>query len=143
MAEGKTAGVTKVDHVSIVVEDFDAALSFYVDTLGLEVVKIEDSKLHGVKAAFLKAGDVMVEVIRPLGEGPLQDFLERRGAGFHHLAFEVPDLEAGLEVARGAGLRVTGEPKPGIHGGRIAFLHPKSTQGSMIELTDKKEFEDR
>ncbi|MBN2565120.1 MAG: methylmalonyl-CoA epimerase [Candidatus Eisenbacteria bacterium] len=140
MSESR-AKATRVDHISIVVEDFDRAYDFYANLLGLKVLKVEESELHGVKAAFLKVGDVMIEIIQPLGEGAIADFLERRGPGFHHLAFEVPDLsEALLEVSE-AGVRVIGDPKPGIHGGRISFLHPKSTQGAMIELCDMKTFE--
>ena len=83
----------------------------------------------------------MVEIIQPLGDGPIADFLEQRGPGFHHVAFEVPDLPEALDEVAGRGLRVLGQPKPGIHGGRISFLHPKDTQGTMVELCDKKEFE--
>jgi methylmalonyl-CoA epimerase len=136
----KDNAVSKIDHVSMVVEDVDEALKFYVDLLGLSIVKVEESSLHKVKAAFLKAGDVMVELIEPLEPGPLTDFLEKRGPGFHHLCFEVPDLERALDDVSEAGVRVIDErPKPGVEGGRISFLHPKSTQGSMIELCDKKE----
>ena len=120
--------VRKVDHISILVENVDDAMKFYVDLLGLVVVKIEDSELHGVRAAFLRAGDIMVELIEPLGPGPLQTLLEKRGPGFHHVAFEVPDLERALDEVAAAGIRVIDEK-------------PKSTQGSMIELCDKKEFE--
>lgn len=136
------AKAARVDHISIVVEDFDAAYEFYANTLGLEVLKVEESELHGVKAAFLKVGDMMIEIIQPLGEGAIADFLEKRGPGFHHVAFEVEDLPEALDEVSGAGVRVLGKPKPGIHGGRISFLHPKDTQGTMVELCDKKEFED-
>ena len=136
------AKAKKIDHLSFVVEDVDKALEFYVGHIGLEVVKVEESELHGVKAAFLRAADVMVEVIQPLGPGPLADFLEKRGPGFHHVAFEVEDLDEALAATAEAGFRVTDtEPKPGIEGGRISFLHPKSTFGAMIELCDKKEFD--
>lgn len=142
MPEKPQAGAGRVDHVSFVVEDLDEALEFYVDTLGLSVVKKEKSELHGVRAAFLRAGDVMVEVIEPLSDGPLMDFLRRRGPGFHHLAFEVDDLPEALGIVSDAGYRVIDpEPKPGIEGGRISFLHPKDTFGAMIELCDKKEIE--
>jgi methylmalonyl-CoA/ethylmalonyl-CoA epimerase len=142
MPERPQAGARRVDHVSFVVEDLETALEFYVDTLGLPVVKKEESKLHGVRAAFLRAGDVMIEIIEPLSEGPLMDFLRKRGPGFHHLAFEVPDLPEALEVVADAGYRVIdAEPKPGIEGGRISFLHPKDTFGAMTELCDKKEIE--
>jgi methylmalonyl-CoA/ethylmalonyl-CoA epimerase len=135
--------VTRVDHISILVENVDESMMLYVDTLGLEVVKVENSELHGVRAAFLRAGDVMVELIEPLGPGPLQTLLEKRGPGFHHVAFEVPDIVRGLEDLAAAGYRVIDEkPKPGIEGGRIAFLHPKSTGGAMVEICDKKEFEE-
>ena len=140
MSESR-AKATRIDHISIVVEDFDRAYDFYANVLGLEVLKVEESELHGVKAAFLKIGDMMIEIIQPLGEGPIADFLEKRGPGFHHVAFEVPDLPEALDEVDGRGLRVLGEPKPGIHGGRISFLHPKDTQGTMVELCDKKEFE--
>jgi methylmalonyl-CoA/ethylmalonyl-CoA epimerase len=135
------ARATRVDHISIVVEDFDAAYDFYANTLGLEVLKVEESELHGVKAAFLKVGDMMVEIIHPLDEGAIADFLEKRGPGFHHVAFEVDDLPDALDEVADKGMRVLGDPKPGIHGGRIAFLHPKNTQGTMVELCDKKEFD--
>lgn len=142
MTDKREAGARRVDHISFVVEDLDAALEFYVDTLGLPVIKREDSELHGVKAAFLRAGDVMVEIIEPLSEGPLMDFLRKRGPGFHHLAFEVPDLPEALRIVTDAGYRVIdGKPKPGIEGGRISFLHPKDTFGAMTELCDKKESE--
>ena len=137
------AKATRVDHISIVVEDFDKAYDFYANLLGLEVLKVEESELHGVKAAFLKVGDMMIEIIHPLGEGAIADFLEKHGPGFHHVAFEVPDLPEALEEVADAGVRVLGDPKPGIHGGRIAFLHPKNTQGTMVELCDKKDFEDQ
>ena len=140
MSESR-AKATRIDHISIGVEDFDRAYDFYANVLGLEVLKVEESELHGVKAAFLKIGDMMVEIIQPLGEGPIADFLEKHGPGFHHVAFEVPDLPEALDEVAGRGLRVLGEPKPGIHGGRISFLHPKDTQGTMVELCDKKEFE--
>ena len=142
MSENR-ARATRIDHISIVVEDFDAAYDFYANLLGLEVLKVEESELHGVKAAFMKVGDMMIEIIHPLGEGAIADFLKKRGPGFHHVAFEVPDLPEALEEVAGAGIRVLGESKPGIHGGRIAFLHPKNTQGTMVELCDKKEFEDK
>ncbi len=143
MPAPKETAVAKVDHVSIVVPDVDDAVRIYVDVLGLEVVKVEESELHGVKAAFLRAGDVMVELIEPLGPGPIAEFVEKRGHGFHHMAFEVPDLPKALAFVANEGIRVIDEkPKPGIEGGRIAFLHPKSTGGAMIELCDKKEFED-
>jgi methylmalonyl-CoA epimerase len=144
MSEQPRAGARGVDHVSFVVEDLEEALRFYVDTLGLPVVKKEESELHGVRAAFLRAGDVMVEIIEPLSEGPLMDFLRKRGPGFHHLAFEVPDLPTALGVVSAAGYRVIDPaPKPGIEGGRISFLHPKDTFGAMTELCDKKETERR
>lgn len=136
--------VTGVDHISILVENVDSALEFYAGLLGMSIVKVENSELHGVRAAFLRAGDVMVELIEPLGPGPLQTLLEKRGPGFHHVAFEVPDLDVALRDVAEAGVRVIDErPKPGVEGGRISFLHPKSTQGAMVELCDKKEFEEQ
>ena len=136
--------VRRVDHISILVENVDEAMKLYVDTLGLEVVKVESSELHGVRAAFLRAGDVMVELIEPLGPGPLQDLMDKRGPGFHHVAFEVPDIMKGLEELADAGYRVIDEkPKPGIEGGRIAFVHPKSTGGAMVEICDKREFDEK
>lgn len=140
---GRANAVTGVDHISILVRNVDSAMEFYVGLLGLAVVKVENSELHGVRAAFLRAGDVMVELIEPLGPGPLQDLLEKRGPGFHHVCFTVPDLPRALADVAAGGIRVIDEkPKPGVEGGRISFLHPKSTQGAMVELCDKKEFEE-
>jgi methylmalonyl-CoA epimerase len=143
MANERPNAVTRVDHISILVRNVDQAMEFYVGLLGLSVVKVENSTLHGVRAAFLRAGGVMVELIEPLGPGPLQDLIEKRGPGFHHVSFEVPDLPRALVDVAAGGIRVIDErPKPGVEGGRIAFLHPKSTQGAMIELCDKKEFDE-
>ena len=77
MSESR-ARATRVDHISIVVEDFDRAFDFYANLLGLEVLKVEESELHGVKAAFLKIGDMMVEIIQPLGDGPIADSITSR-----------------------------------------------------------------
>jgi methylmalonyl-CoA epimerase len=130
-----------IDHVGIAVESVDSALALYRDALGMPVVHRETVEEQGVDAALLDVGDGHVELLQPLGEDtPVGKFLARKGAGLHHVAYRVSDIEAALEAARGAGLRLIDEtPRIGIRGSRVAFLHPASTGGVLTEIVQPAE----
>jgi len=128
-----------VDHIGIAVRSFAERIPLYRDLLGVPLVREEDVPSEGVRVAFLGAGETHVELLEPLGgKGPIADFLKKRGEGIHHLCFAVDDIEKALERVRAAGLTVIGDaPRPGAGGCRVAFLHPRSTGGVLIELSEK------
>ncbi len=128
--------VRRIDHVAIVVDDIDAALGFWRDGLGLEVTHVEDVPDQESVVAFLPTGDSEVELVKPSSSGSgVARFLARRGPGIHHICFEVHDLEFYLMRLRQAGVRlINPEPVIGTAGKRIAFIHPESTHGVLVEL---------
>jgi methylmalonyl-CoA/ethylmalonyl-CoA epimerase len=131
------SGPVGLDHVAVAVHDLDAAVRRY-ESLGLRCQHVEDVPSEGVRVAFLPAGEAALELLQPLQpDGPVARFLQARGEGLHHVALRVPDLDAALERARAAGVRVL-EPAPrlGSRGRRVAFLHPKDTSGVLVELVE-------
>ncbi len=126
--------IQKIDHIGVAVSDLDEALKLYRDTLGLEVEKTED--FGGMKIAFLPIGDTEFELLQPTDpDGALAKFLEKRGEGIQHIALRVDDVEKTLEEMKAKGLRVIDEkPRPGAGGASIAFFHPKSTRGVLLEI---------
>ncbi len=133
----RPAGGTRIAHVGIAVRDLEAIVPFYRDVLGMEEVELDDS--DGARIAGLQAGESLVELLeaeRP--DSPIGRFVERRGPGIHHICFAVDDLEGTLSRCRAAGVRLIDEaPRMGAEGKRIAFLHPSSTSGVLVELTEK------
>lgn len=129
---------TKLDHVGIAVRSLSAALPAFEAALGVSASEEEVVADQEVRVVFLKTGESGIELLEPTApDGPIGKFLEKRGEGIHHLSFEVDDLEAALERCRAAGLTLIDEtPRPGAAGKRIAFLHPKSTSGVLIELSE-------
>jgi len=129
---------THLDHIGIAVRCLAERVPFYRDLLGLRHARDEDVPSERVRVAFLERGETHIELLEPLGgAGPIADFLEKRGEGIHHICFAVDDIEAALARARGAGILVVGEaPRSGAGGRRVAFLHPKSTGGILIELSE-------
>ena len=130
----------RLDHVGIVVHSIDESLETYRDQLGftlLERVTIEEQL---VEAAFLDGGNSTIELIAPTDtESGTAKYLAKRGEGTHHVCYEVDDLEAALAQLREAGVRLIDEsPRRGVHG-RVAFIHPKATHGTMVELLEKEE----
>ena len=125
-----------IDHVGVAVEDIDAALPYYVDVLQLPLVHRETVTDQGVEAALLDVGDGHVELIAPLGpETGVGKFLARRGPGLHHVAYRVDDVGATLSELAKAGVRLIDEqPRTGIRGSRVAFLHPASSGGVLTEI---------
>jgi methylmalonyl-CoA/ethylmalonyl-CoA epimerase len=125
----------KLHHVGIAVRNLEEALVAY-RALGLEPAGREEVPGQGVKLAFLPAGETRLELLEPLREdSAVGRFLESRGEGLHHICLEVDDIEAALARARAAGIRLVDEkPREGAHGARIAFLHPRSLHGVLVEL---------
>lgn len=127
----------RIAHIGVAVTGLADALGFYRDVLGLRPdhsPEIQD----GARIVSLALGDAAVELLEPVDpDGPIAKFLARRGPGIHHVCYRVADLDAALVRARAAGYRlVDEEPRPGAQGLRVAFLHPKSTSGILIELTE-------
>jgi LAO/AO transport system kinase len=127
-----------IDHIGVAVRNLEEAGRFYQEVLGIAVgepvLVLED----GLAAAFVTLGETRIELLEPATiDGPIARFIERRGGGIHHIALAVPDVARALEHARAAGYTlVDQEPRLGADGARIAFLHPKTTHGVLIELVD-------
>jgi len=126
----------RIAHIGIAVRAIDELLPFYRDLLGLDDVPLEDS--DGAHIAGLAAGDSLVELLEPdAADSPISRFIDRRGPGIHHICFAVQDLDDTLARCRSRGIELIDEkPRMGAEGKRIAFLHPKSTGGVLIELTE-------
>jgi methylmalonyl-CoA/ethylmalonyl-CoA epimerase len=131
----------KLEHVGIAVADLDQALEVYQETLGLAPDEILEVPERGMRIAFFTLGDVQLELLAGTREGnDIGNFLEKRGPGLHHLAFLVDDVAAALDRLKEKDIRLIDEtPKRGGRGNRIAFLHPKSTGGVLIELCEAHE----
>ena len=126
----------RIAHVGIAVPDLEQALAFYRDVLGLTPHAPEAA--DGATIVSLPFGESEVELLAPDSpDGPIAKFLERRGAGIHHICYRVADLDAALAACRRAGYRLIDEtPRSGAGGRRIAFVHPKATAGILLELTE-------
>lgn len=126
----------QIDHFGVAVDDLDAAVALYTGALKLGLEHREVVAAQGVEAALFGIGDGHVELLSPLGaETPVGKFMAKRGPGLHHVAYAVQDIDAALEDARGAGLRLIDErPRLGIRKSRVAFLHPESLGGVLTEL---------
>jgi len=126
----------RVSHIGIAVEALAESLPFFRDVLGLREVGLDDS--DGARIAGFSAGEALVELLEADDPGsPIARFVAKRGPGVHHICFSVDDLDAMLERCRAAGIQLIDEkPRIGAEGKRIAFLHPKSTGGVLVELSD-------
>jgi methylmalonyl-CoA epimerase len=131
----------RIDHIGVAVEDLDAALALYAETLGMPVVHRETVTEQGVEAILLDVGENHVELLAPLGpDTPVGKFLARKGPGLHHVAYQVTDIEATLSALRTAGTRLIDEtPRIGIRSSRVAFVHPASTGGVLTEIVQPAE----
>ena len=126
----------RIHHVAYAVEDIDAALPVYTDRYGMSVEVRERLDDQGVEAVSLGAGTSHIELIQPVDpQSGVAKFLERRGPGLHHVAFEVEDLAAALAELRGGGAElIDNEPRRGLGGHMIAFIHPRASVGILTEL---------
>jgi len=125
-----------LDHVGIAVSSLADALAFYRDTLGLEVEAPEEIASQGVRVHFIAAGESTLELLEATSsDSPVARFLSKRGPGMHHLALRVDDIVAALADLKARGIRLVDEtPRPGAHESLVAFLHPSSTHGVLVEL---------
>ena len=131
----------RIDHIGVAVEDLDAAIALHESTYGMALVHRETVTEQGVEAVLLDVGENHVELLRPLAEDtPVGRFLASRGPGLHHVAYQVPDIEATLAALRSADVRLIDEtPRTGIRNSRVAFLHPKSSGGVLTEIVQPAE----
>lgn len=132
--------VTKVDHIGVAVENLEESVKFYEEILGLKLHGIETVEEQKVKVAFLPIGDTEIELLEATTpDSPIAKFIEKKGQGVQHVAFRVDDIEKALEEMRRLGIKLIDEkPRYGAGGARIAFLHPKSTNGLLVELCERK-----
>ena len=131
--------VKRINHIAIVVEEIDDALHFWRDALGLKVTHTEEVPDQDAVVAFLHVGNMDIELVKSTSEESGEArYLKKRGPGIHHICFEVDDIEASLESLKASGVRlINSEPIIGTNGKRIAFVHPESTHGVLVELYEQ------
>jgi len=127
-----------IDHISIAVKSIDEAKKFWVDTLGLEYLRTENVPGQKVRVAVLAAGEATVELMEPTAaDSPVQKFLDKRGEGLHHVAFATGKLAGHLQALKLANIGlIDEEPRIGAGGAHIAFIHPRSAHGVLIEMCE-------
>jgi methylmalonyl-CoA epimerase len=125
-----------IDHIGIAVADLEASLRFFRDALGLELEAPEEVASQRVRAHFLPAGEAMLELLEATDEGsPIAKYVAKRGPGLHHVALLVDDIVAALAELKAKGVRLIDEvPRPGAHHSLVAFIHPSSAHGVLVEL---------
>ena len=128
-----------LDHIGIAVANLDEALAFYRDALGLEVEMPENVPSQRVRAHFIPAGEAAIELLEATADdSPIAKYVAKRGPGLHHITLRVDDLAAALARLKSRGVRLIDEtPRPGAHGAVVAFIHPSSAHGVLIELTQR------
>jgi methylmalonyl-CoA epimerase len=131
----------RIDHIGVAVADLESAIELHTRAYGMPLVHRETIAEQGVEAALLDIGDSHVELLAPLGDDtPVGRFLARRGPGLHHVAYRVEDVAATLDDLRAAGVRLIDEqPRTGIRGSRVAFLHPSASGGVLTEMVQPHE----
>ena len=130
---------TEIDHVAIAVADLDAAVAYYAETYGVEVEHREVVERDGVEEALLKVAESYVQLLTPTrDDSPVAKWMEKRGEGIHHVGYRVADCGAALERVKASGHTVIDEaPRPGSRGTTVAFVHPKTACGTLIELVQE------
>jgi len=125
-----------LDHIGIAVANLEEALGFYRDALGLEIETPEDVPSQHVRAHFIPAGEGALELLEATdSESPIAKYVARRGPGLHHITLRVDDIAGALASLKGRGVRLIDEtPRPGAHGSLVAFIHPSSAHGVLVEL---------
>ncbi len=128
--------IKKIEHLGIAVKDLESANALFHGLLGEAHYKIEGVESEGVKTSFFKLGDNKIELLEATNpESPIAKFIEKRGEGIHHVAFDVDDIEAEVKRLKDAGFRILNEePKRGADNKLVVFLHPKSSNGVLVEL---------
>jgi methylmalonyl-CoA/ethylmalonyl-CoA epimerase len=138
-AQGQGALLTEIDHIAIAVNDLDAAIAWYRDVFGATVAHRETVEAEGVEEALLKVAESYIQLTRATRpDSAVGKFLEKRGEGVHHIGYRVDDIDAALKALTDQGGQVVGEaPRPGSRGTTVAFVHPKSAFGTLIELVQE------
>ena len=128
----------RIDHIGVAVDDLDAAVRLYRDRFGMREQHRETVEAFGVDAVLLEVGDGHVELLKPLSDdSAVGRFVAKNGPGMHHVAYQTANIDSALGSARAAGLElIDNQPRPGIRGSRVAFLHPKATGGVLTELVE-------
>jgi methylmalonyl-CoA/ethylmalonyl-CoA epimerase len=128
----------RIDHIGVAVEDLDGAVKLYSESFGMREQHRETIEAFDVEAVLLEVGEGHVELLKPLSASSgIGKFLERNGPGLHHVAYQTSDIDSALEQVKAAGLDlIDKEPRRGIRGSRVAFLHPKATGGVLTELVE-------
>jgi methylmalonyl-CoA/ethylmalonyl-CoA epimerase len=128
----------RIDHIGVAVEDIDAAIALYRDSFEMELAHRETVESQGVEAVLLDVGEGHVELLAPLGpDTPVGRYMAKNGAGLHHVAYAVDDIDAALVGIAAAGVQlIDSEPRAGIRDSRVAFLHPRSTGGVLTEIVE-------
>ncbi len=131
-------GITHIDHIAIAVARIADVKDFYEKALGLKISEIEEMPERGIRTAFIKIGQSMIELIEPMrDDSEISNFLIKKGPGIHHIAFATPDIIAGENSLRENGCTVLYEKaRPGAHHTQVNFVHPKSAGGVLIELVE-------
>jgi methylmalonyl-CoA/ethylmalonyl-CoA epimerase len=135
-----TPVLTEVDHVAIAVRNLDAAIAYYGDAFGATVSHRETVERDGVEEALLQVADSYVQLVSPVrDDSPVAKFLDSRGEGLHHVGYRVHDCAAAIESVRAAGGKLIDEkPRPGSRGTIVAFVHPRGSFGTLIELVQER-----
>ncbi len=127
--------IKKINHVAIVVRDIDESLKFWETALGLKLHHVEDVPSQASKVAFIPVGESEIELVQPTTEDSgMAAYLEKRGEGMHHLCIEVDDIEAKMQELKDAGVRMINDVPQVLPGRKMAFIHPKSASGVLVEL---------
>ncbi|MFA6075101.1 MAG: methylmalonyl-CoA epimerase [Negativicutes bacterium] len=131
---------TKIDHIGIAVKDIETAKKFYADMLGMTIQGEETVVEQKVKVCFIPCGDSEIELLQSTApDGPIAKFIEAKGEGMQHIAIRVDNIEQAITELKAKNVRMIDEqPRYGAGGARIAFVHPKSTGGILLELTERK-----
>lgn len=131
----------KIDHLGIAVEDLKAAIEVYKDVLGLDFAGEEEVSEQQVRVAFFPLGESSIELLEPTNpDSPIAKFIAKKGPGIHHIAVRVDDVSQAIAEMKNKGVRMIDEvPRKGAHGAKIAFVHPKSTPGILLELCERQE----
>lgn len=133
--------LTEIDHVAIAVRDLDAAIAWYADVFGALVVHREIVESDGVEEALVRVADSYVQLLTPTrDDSPVAKYLETKGEGLHHVAYRVANCAAALEAVKASGYQVIDQtPRPGSRSTTVAFIHPKASFGTLIELVQENE----
>ena len=131
--------LTEIDHIAIAVRDLEAAIRYYTDTYGAVVDHREIVEDDGVEEALLRVADSYIQLLTPTREGsPVAKVLEKRGEGLHHVGYRVANCQVALDAVKaGGGAVIDHVPRPGSRGTTVAFIHPKTTFGTLVELVEE------